>query len=165
MLRVEHRSSLSGGRDDWETPPELLERVRAFGPILLDPATGPHNPTRARRFYTIEDDGLTRPWRTVGLVYLNPPYSEMSAWSAKVVSERDNYGELVALTAARCGTRWYTRLQEHSPVWLEMQGRVRFVGARDSAPFPSALFYFGESPDRFVSHFADLGNPTTRWQA
>ena len=55
-------------RSDWQTPDSILLLVRAVigGPIGLDPATSPDNPTRALEFYTaaleasVDADALRR---------------------------------------------------------------------------------------------------------
>src|SRR5690625_4107952 len=59
------------------TPPYVLEPVRAAlgGTIDLDPCTEPDNPTRAERFYTVDDDGLALPW-DADTIYVNPPYGK-----------------------------------------------------------------------------------------
>ena len=51
-----------------------------FGGFSLDVAAAPHN-AKAKRFYTIDDDGLSQPWD--GQVWCNPPYSGLDAWLAK----------------------------------------------------------------------------------
>jgi hypothetical protein len=53
---------------EWYTPPAILERVEFYfgGPIPLDPATAPHNPTGATRFITEDEDGLAQEWLASG---------------------------------------------------------------------------------------------------
>lgn len=65
---------LSSSRQDWRTPSWFLGLVREVGPIALDPATSPDNPTRAERFYTRPDCGLREPWVRDGMAFVNPPY-------------------------------------------------------------------------------------------
>ena len=73
----------------WETPPELLEALRAvFGRFDLDPCAPRKSRTavRARTHYTAEDDGLSLPWH--GTVFVNPPYGRtLAAWIAKAHHE------------------------------------------------------------------------------
>jgi phage N-6-adenine-methyltransferase len=153
------QSARTGGKDDWRTPENLLQRVRGFAPVGLDPASAPDNPTGARLWFTPEVDGLSRSWCGHGVVYLNPPYSGLKEkkWSQKAVAEAGRGAEILMLTPARPGAGWYRSLQEHARATIELQRRLRFVGALSSAPFPSALSYFGERLHRFVETFGDLG--------
>jgi hypothetical protein len=143
----------------------VLERVRRIDAIDLDPCSAPGNPTGAAMFChpaASEDsrrDGLALGgWHRAGLVYVNPPYSAMAAWAAKVANEAIGGAEVVTLVAARPDSRWFFRM-----VWDTAQavcfwkGRLRFVGAASSAPFPSALVYHGPRPWAFEAAFADAG--------
>jgi len=155
--RIEHRSSLDVGRDDWETPEPIMERVRMIAPIELDPCTSGSNQTGAARFLTKADDGLKRDWSCDGLAFVNFPYSRARDWAVKTVIESRRCGHVVALPAARPGARFYRTLQEHCRLYVELEGRVKFVGATYAAPFPTAAFYFGPEPDAFVAAFEDIG--------
>lgn len=80
---------LSSARLDWRTPEPFLDLVRAVGPIELDPATSPDNPTGARRYYAapvrgtaayapgyLGACGLAGTWTRgpFDLAFTNPPY-------------------------------------------------------------------------------------------
>lgn len=153
-------SAHTGGRDNWRTPPELIARVHRFAAddvIGLDPASAPENPTRARVWFTPEIDGLRRSWSGLGLVFVNPPYSNAGDWITKAITEARHAVEVVALTAARPGAGWYRKLQANARATIEIEGRLCFVGAESGAPFPSAFSYFGDRLDRFVESFGDMG--------
>ena len=67
----QHISTLNGVRirkreATWSTPTHILEALYSvFGTFDLDPCS-PSEPTvRCRRWYTEDDDGLTKPWRGV----------------------------------------------------------------------------------------------------
>jgi hypothetical protein len=94
----------AGARDDWQTPGSVLTRVNRLGGIAgggcrwitLDPCSAPDNPTGATSWVWPPDgDGLALNWldhmRGViggpGLVFVNPPYSQMKAWAAKIAHE------------------------------------------------------------------------------
>jgi phage N-6-adenine-methyltransferase len=147
---------------DWQTPDSLLDLVRQVGPIDLDPCTVMENPTRAKFFCTPENDGLSKPWTEMarGLIYVNPPYGrELPEWVAKCVAEAEARAEIVLLTPARPDTRWFQTAASRTgtATVLFWKGRIKFRGAPASAPFPSAIFYWGPRPERFREVFAGKG--------
>jgi hypothetical protein len=159
---------------DWQTPDSLLELVRrALGYIGLDPCTVRDNPTDAHAICSPEVglDGLTTVWAGCGPVYVNPPYGrELPKWVAKCVEEAGKGAEIVLLVPARPDTRWFQNAYKLAPApngnhgapWtpptiLFWKGRLKFKGAPASAPFPSALFYWGPRADKFRQVFAGRG--------
>lgn len=151
----------SSARHDWQTPVDVLELVREVaddGRIALDPCTTPDNPTGAEEWIAPPDDGLAEPWTSHGLVYVNPPYGralplwvDHAAWSAK------RCGEIVMLTPARPDTRWFRVLWHSADALCFWSGRITFVGAEHSAPFPSLVSYWGPAPYRFASVLEQRG--------
>jgi phage N-6-adenine-methyltransferase len=142
------------------TPEVVLARVREVGPILLDPCTDERNPVGALRYYAPPDDGLALPWALeTGLVYMNPPYSAAAAWAEKAVLKSAVLDvEIISLVAARPDSRWFYRLVwDSADAVCFWRGRLRFVGAPSSAPFPSAVVYHGPQPWRFESAFQSAG--------
>lgn len=128
--------------DEWLTPPEI---VRALGEFDLDPCAPIVRPwSTARAHYTIEDDGLAKPW--AGRVWLNPPFGrEAVRWLRRLC----DHGNGVALVPARTETAMF-----FETVWpvakavLFIKGRPHFhyvCGRR--APFnsgaPIALIAYG----------------------
>jgi phage N-6-adenine-methyltransferase len=150
-----HHSSASA---QWNTPPEVIGRVlETLGDIDLDPCSNPGEPNvPARRHFTEADDGLAHPWH--GRVYMNPPYGDViKAWVQKLAAEFESgrVTEAIALVPARTDTAWFRELPaEYVCFWT---GRLRFSEAGAGAPFPSAVFYLGPRPERFVLAFGDAG--------
>jgi len=150
----------------WLTPPKIIERVEAYfgGPIPLDPATLPYNPTGAKKFFTEEDDGLARVWDYPS--FLNPPYGKgIRNWCKKIHDEATKGQEIVGLLP--CGARFSTRYwQEHIfNEWLRaicfVKGRVGFLlpdGTKASQnPYDSQILLFNGSPARFAVAFKPIG--------
>lgn len=89
------------------------------------------------RFFTVEDDALTRQWR--GLCWCNPPYNEIGAFMAHARKARDaDDTRTVFLVPARTGMRWFLAAREDEArgaasiaFW---PGRIAFLGS-GSAPY------------------------------
>jgi hypothetical protein len=92
------------------------------------------------------------------LVYVNPPYgSALADWAPKIAAEANSGLEIVALVPSRTDTDWFHTLWESARTTLLWKGRLKFLGAKSAAPFPSALFYFGKREEVFIKAFADKG--------
>jgi hypothetical protein len=142
---VQMQSARNGGdgKDDFETPPEVMERVRLVVPgcRLLDPCTSVRNPTGAWVGFVLEQgrDGLNEPWCVASndtdecnLVYVNPPFSQVRRWAEKVAGCAMDGLPIVTLVAGRTGTRWYRQLLAVADAVAFWPGRVRFNA--DGAP-------------------------------
>jgi len=148
----------SSARGSWCTPPDFVERVRKIDRIGLDPCSNSESFVGARTSWTEKDDGLRRCWRGHGLIYVNPPYGrEIVPWVERCAAEGLEGSEIVALLPARTDTRWF---QDHAATATELlflRGRLTFVGAESSAPFPSVVCYWGGRGELFRAAFSGLG--------
>jgi hypothetical protein len=156
------------------TPPEFLEAVCAVfdGIPDLDPCSDSSaRPTvAARRHFTRQENGLMQPW--AGRVYMNPPYGrEIGKWIRKLRSEwqRGAMTDAIALLPARPDTAWFEALtlDTDDAVICFLRGRLRFVGQRSSAPFPSMAVYFGRRQAAFARVFEEWGSlwmPARSWR-
>lgn len=74
---------------EWYSPDDIVTAARAVfgGAIDLDPASHleANARIRARRIYTVKDDGLSKRWR--GRVYLNPPPGLVGNFWLKLMAE------------------------------------------------------------------------------
>ena len=131
----------SSKRDDWETPWELYRRLDEEFGFTLDACATPEN-AKCKRFFAPADDGLAQAW--TGVVWCNPPYGrEIGKWVAKAY-EASRGGEnatVVCLLPARTDTAWWHDYCAKGEVRF-LRGRVKFVGAKSSAPFPSSIVIF-----------------------
>lgn len=146
----------SSTKHDWRTPQVVLQAVRRVGRIELDPCTDADNPTKARRYFT--EGGLEKSWRGSGLAFVNCPYGrEIPKWVTKCCSEAADGREIILLVPSRSDTRWWHEASATAQAACLWRGRLKFEGAPSSAPFPSALFYWGPAPDRFDAVFREYG--------
>lgn len=153
----------------WETPDSVLDLVRKVGPIALDPCSTRKNPTQARKVYTPDEDGLSKPWNVVaGLNYVNPPYRYCKEWIVKAVAESARGCEIIALVPARTDTRyWQDWIFPTAKSICFWKGRIKFLDptgegdavARHPAPMPTALIYWGDKAGqaRFDLNFSTKG--------
>lgn len=146
---------------EWYTPERIIDLVvEVFGQIDLDPCSNSDDPATAnvpaRKRYTAQIDGLAQQW--FGKVYMNPPYGdEIGPWIEKLVSEYKSgrVTEAIALVPARTDTAWIQPLYDYYLCFV--RGRLKFVGAENSAPFPSLIVYLGPDNDLFMDCFEQLG--------
>lgn len=104
-------------KDEWLTPPEILQSLGAFD---LDPCAPIDRPwDTAKQHFTAADDGLGRPW--FGRVWLNPPFGRHAVhWLRRL---RD-HGNGLALIPARTETAMF-----YECVWGVADG-VLFIKGR-----------------------------------
>jgi hypothetical protein len=73
-------------KDDYYTPKEVFDRLalRFDLDVCAPPGGVPWIP--ADKFYTLEDDGLSKQWE--GRVWMNPPYSKATEWVRRFIAHR-----------------------------------------------------------------------------
>jgi phage N-6-adenine-methyltransferase len=126
----------------WATPQWLFDELQAEFQFELDVCALPEN-AKCPQYFTPDQDGLRQPWR--GVCYMNPPYgAEIHRWVQKAY-EASLYGAtVVCLLPGRSDTRWWQQYVKPLPPAekRELPGRLRFVNAPNSAPFPSVVVIF-----------------------
>lgn len=153
---------MSSANSDWNTPQKLLDVVYAFDKIRLDPCSNSNSVVAAANHlcgFGIDDDGLTANWGGYGgLVYVNPPYGkDITDWVEKCMIESFNGVEIIALLPSRTDTKWWHNNIPSAQAVCFWKGRLKFVGAQNCAPFPSAIAYWGKRPYRFAEKFQNHG--------
>jgi hypothetical protein len=169
----------AAARVDWNTPQVVIDALlRGWGSIALDPCSNEASivpaslrlmlPTPERAAQpTVRgvrlEDGLAFDWDAVGprLVYVNPPFGlkgDAGALPWLVKAAAAQVAEVVLLLPARTDTAaFHEHVFGRCDALCFWQGRLRFSGARDPAPFPSVFLYFGSSPEKFNAAFAPHG--------
>ncbi len=147
----------SSGATEWGTPPEFIQVLEdLFGLFTLDPCATRHNNV-SERFFTEWDNGLKQMWRAKN-VFVNPPYGRQTnaniaaghcvkPWVYKAWREVDSgrAKRVVMLLPARTETVWFQDVVlPHAAELQFVKGRLRFVGAPGSAPFPSVIAVFAK---------------------
>lgn len=127
----------------WETPKKLFDELNMVFHFTLDPCVLPEN-AKCEKFFTPEDDGLSQNWGG-HRVFCNPPYGrEIADWVKKAYEESQKPDtRVVMLLPVRTDTAWFHDYVLGNADIHFLRGRLHFGGAKDPAPFPSMLVYFG----------------------
>ncbi|MFT7578388.1 MAG: phage N-6-adenine-methyltransferase [Myxococcota bacterium] len=135
---------ITAARQDWGTAPAFVGGVSSwFGAFDLDVAAGDHN-AKAPRWYTEADDGLSQPW--LGSWWCNPPWESKTAkrFVAKAIAETLNPGSRgVMLLPHKSEQPFWRDIWRHATAVLDVEGRMRFVGAASCVTVPAVLVVFG----------------------
>lgn len=138
------------GKDEWLTPPEL---VQSLGHFDLDPCSPINRPwPTAETHYTIEDDGLKKDW--FGRVWCNPPYgTQAKKWLSKLSDHKNG----TALVFARLETSmFFDHVWDHIDSYFVIKGRLYFHhvdGSRASSNSgaPSVLLAYDELNSEMIA--------------
>jgi hypothetical protein len=156
----------SSAKQDWQTPLTFYNKLCQERGLCegydTDPATAEDNPLGCKFFYTINDDGLTKPW--TGNVFINPPFGWgyyqgkwtyitglwiESAWK-KIFESKDPITLITMIVPASVSTKvfhkylWnYKEATARPNVRVNFrEGRERFRGSKMVAPFSTMIVDF-----------------------
>ena len=126
--------------NEWETPQELYDELNKQYGFTLDPCATKKS-AKCDKYYTKEDDGLSKDW-SGEIVFMNPPYGrEISKWVKKASETKS--AVVVCLIPSRTDTKyWHNYIFSKSHKIMFIKGRLKFSGHKNSAPFPSAIVVF-----------------------
>ena len=137
-----NKALFSSATEEWATPEDFFDALDAEFHFTLDPCSTDDNAKCAKHF-TKEQDGLSQDW-TGECVFCNPPYGrEMPRWIAKCAEHGMRGGIAVMLIPARTDTKAFHEYIYHKAEIRFIRGRLKFGGAKNSAPFPSMVVIFG----------------------
>lgn len=139
------KTMLSSKDMTWETPQDFFDELNKEFNFTLDPCATPET-AKCKKFYTKEDDGLSKDWDKE-IVFCNPPYgTEIKHWVKKCSDEaRKSYTTVVMLIPARTDTIYFHEYIYHKADIRFIKGRLKFGGEQKgsgSAPFPSMIVIF-----------------------
>lgn len=153
------------GDTEYYTPQVIIERARRLmGGIYLDPASSAeaNKRVRAKKFFTKENNGLTRKWE--GRVWMNHPFSRQGnkEWIRKLVEEYEagNIEQACCITFAATSEAWFAPLMQYPQCYLRPRtnyhkpdGTLK-VGVTKG----SVVTYLGLLGNDFYEYFDDLGS-------
>lgn len=128
---------------DWETPDDLFSFLDQEFHFELDACATKEN-TKCKIFFDEEQDGLKKNWGAFETVWVNPPYgTALKKWIRKGYQQaRWEDITVVMLIPSRTDTKYWHDFVMKADEIRFIKGRVRFKGATNSAPFPSAVVVF-----------------------
>jgi phage N-6-adenine-methyltransferase len=136
----------SSKTDLWYTPSDFFAKLDAEFNFDLDVCALPTN-TKCETYYTPDEDGLTKDWHRDGkTAWMNPPYGKkIHKWVQKAYEESLKGATVVCLLPARTGTKFFSEYCLKKGEVRFVEGRLKFGGATNPAPFDSAVVIFGKN--------------------
>lgn len=131
--------------NEYPTPNWLFRTLDILeGAFDLDAAATAAN-TKCVDFFCKATDGLVMPWSKFGRnVYCNPPYSggHLTEWITKAINE-SLHCKVVMLLPSYTDAPWFLELVlPYSKKIYFIEGRVKFEGTIQAAPFASIAVVF-----------------------
>lgn len=165
--------SAFGASDEYATPNEVLDFVREFGPIGLDPFGMPGSNVKAAIDYVFPfQNGFTDPWihgsKGAGSIFSNPPFSKMAEFGQKWLEERQvqldqsihsNFpaGKMFGLVPGnRSDQPWYHVIKRHSDYQVDFKGRTAYLVQENGGFVPKKSPSFAST--MFMSGFFGAGD-------
>lgn len=148
----------SQSSDEKATPPAFLDPLaEAVGGFDVDPASGAEPEPLADTTYTIEEDGLSQDW--TGIVWVNPPFSDMMPWVEKIIDEisSDRVESILLLCKGDSSTNWWQKAAKEATLITAVDHRLQFQGTDYAAPFPVHLMVFGDVSPALLDALEDHG--------
>lgn len=142
---------------EWGTPPALFNEWNDKFHFDYDAAASHENhlcnlfSTTTGTYYRMNKntvllqspkDGLEYDW-SYNITWCNPPYGRgIYSWVEKASKESSKSFPTVMLLPAYPDRRWFHDFVLDKAEIHFIKGRLKFVGAKDSAPFPSMVVVF-----------------------
>jgi len=150
MNKAVQKIMFSSLRQDWATPQHIFDELNKEFNFTLDPCCSKKT-AKCKKFYTIEDDGLSKSWEGER-VFINPPFGrEQAAWIKKGYEESLKPNTIIVfLIPARTDTKaFHQYIYPHATLRF-VKGRIKFEKPGSTtpkekwtaAPYPSMIVIF-----------------------
>lgn len=141
-----NKGLMSSNSNEWATPISFYQELDKEFHFTLDPCATDEN-HKCSKYYTINDDGLSKSWDNER-VFCNPPYGrEISKWVKKAYEENEKGAFVVMLLPARTDTKYFHEYIYNKHEIRFLKGRLKFNESKQSAPFPSMIVIMNGSDD------------------
>jgi hypothetical protein len=105
--------------DDWYTPKSVFDRLGVEFDLDVCSPVGGTGFVPAKKFYSIEDDALVKPWD--GFVWMNPPYSCPTPFVEKFIAHNNGIA-LVPFSKSN----WFIKLWNKSDAMCPIEPNIKF---------------------------------------
>lgn len=134
-----NKSLFSSANDEWETPQDFFDMYDEIFHFDMDVCANETN-RKCEKYFDKEMDGLQQEWK--GTCWMNPPYGrQIGKWIKKAYESSLNGATVVCLLPSRTDTKWFHDYCLKGEIFF-IKGRLKFVNAKSSAPFPSMVVIF-----------------------
>lgn len=152
---AEHEPCI-GESDEWYTPPEIFDALECY--FDLDPCSPSQSHwVPAHKFYTKEDDGLSKDWN--GFVFMNPPFGGRNGhvpWLKKFIE----HGNGIAIVRAYTSSAWFHRYAIKAGAMCFPKGKTKFIrpdGSIGKAPGHGIVLLAMGIRAKTILKFSNLG--------
>lgn len=136
-MRAKNNGRYNGNGRHWATPSEVFDPLHAEFGFTLDPCAT-HESAKCERYFTEEQDGLSRDWGKER-VFMNPPYGrEVYAWTKKARESAERGALVVGLLPASTDLAWWHDDIVGRAEVRYLRGRVRFL---TGGPYRASGFF------------------------
>lgn len=136
---------VSSKSNEWSTPQEFFNELNEEFFFTLDPCSTNEN-KKCSTNYTIAEDGLSKDWSGHS-VFMNPPYGgNTRKWIEKAWQESLKGAVVVCLIVSSTDrSYWHDFIFPYASEIRFVRGRLKFGGAKNTAPFASAVIVFDKN--------------------
>lgn len=125
------------GKSEWGTPQRLFDELDREFHFSRDVCASRDN-FKVTSFWDKEDNALAQEWK--GVLWMNPPYGRgIGMWLKKAA---ESCATVVCLVPSRTDNKWWHQWVMMADEIRFIKGRLRFLGTKDGAKFPSAIVIF-----------------------
>ena len=159
----------SSKKDTWMTPETIAKPVeKMYSDGYLDPSPPVEiNTNMPLAYYDKDADYLVEDWKATN-VYCNPPYGRYvtGKWTEKFKEEfkKQNFENGMMLLPGRIGAKWFQSITRDASCWCAVDGRLKFIGADNCAPYPSAVVLYTTDFNIMYDFIKEFGKIGIIWQ-
>jgi len=125
MTQQSFEGATSSESTEWGTPDDIYLPLDQEFHFVFDLAATPDNSKVSGKFFTKEDDALSKEWSREGWNWLNPPYDRrIRCWISYTILQREKGSSTVMLLKNGAEMDWFFRYA------IPQANEIRFIRKR-----------------------------------